>query len=84
MCLRCGAAGNHLHHRRRRRDGGHDPQNLVTLCAWCHRDVHADPTRAKDTGYIVPALTVQAVADVALVTWAGPVRLTPDGAAHPM
>lgn len=52
-CERCGGAGYEAHHRMRRREGGHDPRNLVLLCGTCHRWVHANPDMAKKTGFIV-------------------------------
>lgn len=53
-CLRCGGAGIHLHHRMRRREGGHGLWNLVTLCDECHRWVHANVASAKIEGWIIP------------------------------
>ena len=42
-CVVCGSqSGLHAHHlRTRRRNGSNRVQNLVTLCAECHADVHA-------------------------------------------
>lgn len=53
-CVRCGMAGREQHHRTRRREAGHAISNLVLLCGSCHRHVHANPTEAKATGFIIP------------------------------
>lgn len=41
-CVECGSNKNlHVHHIVHRKDGGtNDPDNLVTLCRWCHADRH--------------------------------------------
>lgn len=78
VCDRCALHGNQIHHRQRRRDGGHGLANLVLLCDTCHRWVHGNPTDAKAAGYIVPV----GITDVALVplhTYAGPVLLNDAG-----
>lgn len=42
LCRVCGRPASEVHHLRPRSLGvNHDPSNLVCLCAWCHRDVHA-------------------------------------------
>lgn len=56
-CLRCGGGGQHLHHRMRRREGGHGLWNIVTLCDGCHRWAHANVTDARADGYIIPTYT---------------------------
>lgn len=53
QCARCGARYGEVHHRQRRREGGHRWSNLVGLCGTCHRWVHANPDEAKSKGYIV-------------------------------
>ena len=55
QCARCGAAYTEVHHRRRRREGGHEVGNLVGLCTTDHRWAHAHPTQARADGYIVSA-----------------------------
>jgi len=57
-CVRCGARGSALHHRRRRAisdEHTHCACNLVTLCNSCHPDVHSHPSVSKPTGFIVSA-----------------------------
>ncbi len=41
-CQFCGSSNNlHVHHQRSRGKGGDDHlENLITLCANCHRSVH--------------------------------------------
>lgn len=53
-CERCGGSGYEVHHRMRRREGGHDPRNLVLLCRTCHSWAHGNPDAAKEAGFIVP------------------------------
>lgn len=53
QCARCGAKGSEIHHRMRRREGGHGVHNLVGLCGTCHRWVHANPVEAQLQGYII-------------------------------
>lgn len=53
-CFRCGCGGAlDLHHRQRRREGGHGVSNLLSLCPLCHRWVHAHPVEARAAGWIV-------------------------------
>jgi hypothetical protein len=57
-CVRCGGKGNEWHHRRRRgvRDEHtHAACNGVTLCSVCHAWCHANPTAAREKGWIVSA-----------------------------
>ena len=54
LCARCALPGTDVHHRQRRRDGGHDVWNLVWLCRACHSWAHANPDAAKRTGIIIP------------------------------
>ena len=54
QCKRCGMRGSEIHHRKRRRDGGHRPSNLVLLCHQCHAYVTAHPEDAVKFGWIVP------------------------------
>lgn len=55
-CARCGAEATDIHHRTRRRDGGHALSNMVRLCRLCHQWVHAHPKAARRFGFIIPAL----------------------------
>lgn len=54
QCARCGNTYTALHHRMRRREGGHGYENLVGLCGTCHSFVHANPKVSQEHGYIVP------------------------------
>lgn len=59
-CERCGCALGcdwECHHRRLRSQGGRDAvENLVAICPGCHRWAHANPTKARADGWIVPGL----------------------------
>ena len=53
-CELCGGEAAHMHHRKRRSQGGrHEAVNLLDLCAACHGAVHADPARAYALGWLV-------------------------------
>ena len=55
-CVRCSSADAHdIHHRMRRRDGGHALSNMVLLCRFDHEWVHANPAKAREHGFIVSA-----------------------------
>lgn len=79
QCRRCGMRGHEIHHRKRRREGGHGLENLVLLCRPCHAWAHANPTLAMERGYIVSVFS-EDVASVPLQTFAGPMLFHPDGA----
>lgn len=70
QCSRCGMAGSQIHHRQRRREGGHAVSNLVLLCGTCHRDVHADPVEAASKGYII-SVFVSDTTQIRIKTFAG-------------
>lgn len=53
-CARCGNTYTALHHRQRRREGGHEVHNLVGLCQTDHDFVHSQVTKAQMQGYIIP------------------------------
>jgi hypothetical protein len=53
QCSRCGALGYQIHHRLRRREGGHALGILVLLCSTCHKWAHGHPNEAKATGFII-------------------------------
>lgn len=54
VCFRCGIGNaTDVHHRLRRREGGHGLENLILLCRACHAWVHAHPEEARDAGLIV-------------------------------
>lgn len=59
-CYRCGLTARDVHHRQRRKVGGHVLSNMIMLCGWgnttgCHGWVHAHPNAARDEGFIVSA-----------------------------
>lgn len=54
----CAFTATDLHHRKRRRDGGHAASNLLDACAPCHRNAHAHPQLARERGWIVSAFAV--------------------------
>ena len=78
QCLRCGAAGREIHHRQRRRDGGHGLENMVLLCRACHRWAHANPTQAREKGFIVSAFAEE-IAEVPVVAFYGTIWLDATG-----
>lgn len=78
MCIRCGTAGSDIHHRKRRRDGGHSRPNCILLCRVCHQEAHANPAWARERGLIVSAFTDD-IAGQPVHTYAGWVRLESDG-----
>ena len=53
-CVVCGMAPYDVHHRMRRREGGHRLSGLVALCRTHHAEVHANPTLGRAWGLIVP------------------------------
>ena len=75
MCERCGEPLNgrgERHHRRRRRDGGDRLCNLLLICRTCHAFITDQPesvTRARELGYIVPALAVSDVITYPVLQW---------------
>jgi 5-methylcytosine-specific restriction endonuclease McrA len=77
-CLRCGGHSREIHHRRRRREGGHDYEVLVSLCSECHRWAHAEPTAALEAGFRVSAFN-EDVAGVPIRSFMGPIYLEHDG-----
>lgn len=54
----CTFLATDVHHRKRRRDGGHAASNLLDACSSCHRYAHANPQEARDRGWIVSAFAV--------------------------
>lgn len=51
----CTGQATDVHHRLRRRDGGHDVDNLLHACRHCHGKAHAHPELARAFGWIVSA-----------------------------
>lgn len=78
QCVRCGAKAREVHHRQRRREGGHELHNLVSLCPRCHRFAHARPSEARQGGFIV-SVYVDDVAAVPVEAFYGRVLLNTDG-----
>lgn len=79
ICQRCGMNGPDIHHRLRRRDGGHKLSILVTMCRDCHSWVHNHPLSAKLTGYIIGPWPETDTATVLLKTYGGWVRFDDAG-----
>ena len=78
QCARCGGRGYQIHHRMRRREGGHAVSNLVGLCRSDHEWAHKFPNAAKDDGYII-ATHVDDPATVPIRTFMGPVLFDDKG-----
>jgi hypothetical protein len=79
-CERCGGPGSEVHHRQRRREGGHGIENLVLLCAIDHRWAHANPEDARREGYIVStSLSRWTIADIPIFQFGRAVYLSPEG-----
>lgn len=78
QCVVCGGRGTDLHHRQRRRDGGHARTNIILLCRDDHAKVHANPEWARERGLIVSAYSDSA-RYVPVRTFAGWVLLDPFG-----
>lgn len=59
MCLRCGAPGQVIHHRRPRKRGGtrrseiNSPENLAFVCNACHDWIESRRTEAYASGWLV-------------------------------
>lgn len=70
--------GPDIHHRKRRRDGGHGRANCIVLCRTCHHWTHAHPAEARSLGLIVSAHHTDP-STVPLQTFGGWVTLTDDG-----
>lgn len=80
-CSHDGRSSNlHVHHRvRRSQCGGNEPQNLITLCATCHRWVHDHPYAANQLGLLLRHGDDPLLIPVRHHMWpAGPVWLSED------
>lgn len=78
QCQRCGTGrGREIHHRVRRRDGGHLLDVVILLCGACHRWAHSHPTEAKRTGFIVAPW--DNAEEVPVRTYRGWITLADDG-----
>lgn len=50
----CAGRASQTHHRKLRKQGGtDDPENLLRVCAICHHDIHAQPARSYEHGWLV-------------------------------
>lgn len=79
QCQRCGVRGVEIHHRQRRRAGGHGLANMVLLCSVCHHQwAHANPAAAREAGFIVSAYT-EDPSTVPMRTFSGTRMLHDDG-----
>ena len=53
----CTGAGEHLHHRQLRSQGGeHTANNVVAICSACHEWAHRNPRQAEARGLIVRSM----------------------------
>jgi 5-methylcytosine-specific restriction endonuclease McrA len=77
-CLRCGNTYTALHHRMRRREGGHSYENLVGVCGTCHNWAHKHPQAAQQAGYIIP-ISVDDISAVPIKAYYGWVTFDRDG-----
>ena len=58
-CVSCSSgSASDIHHRMRRREGGHALSVIILLCRTCHEKAHANPTWARERGIIVPTWRV--------------------------
>lgn len=78
QCARCGNTYTALHHRMRRREGGHAYENLVGLCHTDHAWAHSNPDAAREQGYIIPT-HVDDISAVPLKSFMGWVTFDKDG-----
>lgn len=78
QCARCGNTYTALHHRMRRREGGHAWENLVGLCHTCHKWAHDNPVTAQQHGYVIP-IHVQDISLVPIKTYLGWLVFDKDG-----
>jgi hypothetical protein len=77
-CARCGNRGYQIHHRQRRREGGHAVGNLVGTCRVCHEWCHAHPDKAREQGYVV-TVSVDDPSLIPIRTYMGWVLFDNDG-----
>lgn len=78
QCWRCGNTYTALHHRMRRREGGHGYENLVGLCQTDHDWVHKNPRKAQEQGYIIP-IHEEDISAIPLKSFMGWSTFTKDG-----
>ena len=85
-CLKCLGVSTVVHHRKIKGMGGtSDPEvatglaNLVSLCAWCHQDVHLHPEESYRTGYLVHSWDDPADIPLIVKPSAFYIHLTEDG-----
>lgn len=75
-CERCGKQGpTEIHHRQRRREGGHGLANLIALCPGDHRWAHANPAQARVAGLIIPTwVKREDIHEVFVLTYRGLIK----------
>lgn len=78
QCVRCGMSASDKHHRKRRRDGGHVIENIISVCRACHAWIHGHPKQAIYEGFIIH-FNEQNIASVPMRSYMGWVFLTPEG-----
>ncbi len=80
-CIRCvRRPGEQIHHRQGRRIADpHRLSNLITLCADCHRYVHAHPAESYDAGTMVPRNGIRTTTGTPIKTTRGWILLADDG-----
>lgn len=78
QCVRCGGRATDKHHRKRRRDGGHAVENLISVCRACHTWIHAHPKQAVYEGFIIH-FAEDNIASVPIRSFMGWVLLTSQG-----
>lgn len=79
QCLRCGARGREIHHRMRRREGGHALSVCILLCSACHRWAHANPIAARAGGFIIPTWSQEPTTEIPVAAFYGVVILDDEG-----
>lgn len=76
-CVVCMSQGYDIHHRQRRREGGHGLDNMILLCRSCHERAHKHPEWARERGFIVSVYSDPG--ETPLKTYSGWVALRADG-----
>ena len=83
-CIRCLGAANDVHHRKLKGIGGSKlldtPANLISVCRYCHTWIHAHPSDAYNSGYMVHSWDNPET--MFIVTKLGVLTLREDGTAN--
>lgn len=70
LCLNCSSGrASQIHHRLRRREGGHALSVCILVCATCHYEAHHNVAWARRRGLIVPTYADPLV--VPVKSWRG-------------